>query len=56
MDLLVDVAREDGVTVVLVTHDPRVAGYADRRVLLTGGQVMPGRVPGLGPRRGLIRT
>ncbi len=56
MDLLVDLAREDGVTVVLVTHDPRVAGYADRQVLLTGGQVMPRPVPGPGLRRGLIRT
>jgi putative ABC transport system ATP-binding protein len=39
MRLLVRLAREEGVTVVLVTHDSRVAGYADRRVIVRDGQV-----------------
>ena len=39
MDLLVDTAREQGATVVLVTHDPRVAAYADREIVIRDGQV-----------------
>jgi putative ABC transport system ATP-binding protein len=40
MDLLVGSAREEGVTVVLVTHDARVAAYADRQVLVRDGKVI----------------
>jgi putative ABC transport system ATP-binding protein len=39
MDLLVDLAREEGATVVLVTHDARVAAYADREVMVRDGRV-----------------
>jgi putative ABC transport system ATP-binding protein len=39
MDLLVDLAREEGTTVVLVTHDARVAAYADREVMVRDGRV-----------------
>lgn len=39
MDLLVDIAREEGTTVVLVTHDARVAAYADREVMVRDGKV-----------------
>ncbi|HTJ34288.1 MAG TPA: ABC transporter ATP-binding protein [Dactylosporangium sp.] len=39
MRLLVGLAREEGVAVVLVTHDSRVAGYADRRVVVRDGRV-----------------
>ncbi len=39
MDLLVSTAREQGTTVVLVTHEPRVAAYADREVIVRDGQV-----------------
>ena len=39
MELLVAVAREDGTTVVLVTHEARVAAYADREVIVRDGQV-----------------
>jgi putative ABC transport system ATP-binding protein len=39
MDLLVASAREQGTTVVLVTHEPRVAAYADREVVVRDGQV-----------------
>jgi putative ABC transport system ATP-binding protein len=40
MDLLVDVARAQGVTVLLVTHDARVAAYADREVYVRDGVVV----------------
>jgi putative ABC transport system ATP-binding protein len=39
MELLTDLAREQTVTVVLVTHDVRVAAYADRQVLVRDGVV-----------------
>jgi len=39
MDLLVAAAREHGTTVVLVTHDARVAAYADREVVVRDGTV-----------------
>jgi putative ABC transport system ATP-binding protein len=40
MELLVSTAREEGATVVLVTHDARVAAYADREVLVRDGRVI----------------
>jgi putative ABC transport system ATP-binding protein len=39
MDLLVSAARDQGITVVLVTHEPRVAAYADREVIVRDGRV-----------------
>jgi putative ABC transport system ATP-binding protein len=39
MELLVDAARDQGATVVLITHDPRIAAYADREVTVRDGQV-----------------
>jgi putative ABC transport system ATP-binding protein len=45
MGLLVSNAREHGTTVILVTHEPRVAAYAKREVV-----VRDGRVTSLDPR------
>jgi putative ABC transport system ATP-binding protein len=39
MDLLVATAREQRTTVILVTHEPRVAAYADREVIVRDGRV-----------------
>ena len=39
MDLLVDSARAQDTTVVLVTHEARVAAYADRCVMVRDGRV-----------------
>lgn len=39
MELMVSAAREDGTTVVLVTHEARVAAYADREVVVRDGRV-----------------
>jgi putative ABC transport system ATP-binding protein len=36
---LTTVARTRGTTVVLVTHEPRVAAYADREVIVRDGNV-----------------
>ena len=38
MELLVGAAREQGTTVVLVTHDARWAAYADREVVVRDGK------------------
>ncbi len=39
MNLLVDSARAEGTTVVLVTHDARIAAFADREVVVRDGVV-----------------
>jgi putative ABC transport system ATP-binding protein len=39
MELLVAAARQQGTTVVVVTHEPRVAAYADREVVVRDGKV-----------------
>ena len=39
MDLLVGAAREHGTTVVVVTHEARVAAFADRHVMVRDGTV-----------------
>ena len=39
MDLMTGLAREQGTTVVLVTHDVRTAAYADRVVMVRDGLV-----------------
>jgi len=47
MNLLTAAARQQGTTVILVTHEPRVAAYADREVIVRDGKVRslsPGRV------------
>ncbi len=47
MDLLTGAARQEGSTVILVTHEPRVAAYADREVIVRDGRVTtPAAVPG----------
>ena len=39
MEILLELAHEEGTSVVLVTHDARVAAYADRAVLVRDGLV-----------------
>jgi putative ABC transport system ATP-binding protein len=39
MDLLTDLTREQGTTLVLVTHDARIAAYADRVATVRDGVV-----------------
>jgi putative ABC transport system ATP-binding protein len=39
MDQLIAAAREQGTTVVLVTHEARIAAYADRHVMVRDGKV-----------------
>jgi putative ABC transport system ATP-binding protein len=39
MNLLTEAVRDQGTTLVLVTHEPRVAAYADREVIVRDGKV-----------------
>jgi putative ABC transport system ATP-binding protein len=39
MNLLSAAVREQGTTVILVTHEARVAAYADRQVIVRDGRV-----------------
>lgn len=39
-ELLVRMAKEQGCAVLLVTHSPTIASYADRKLLLRDGQVV----------------
>jgi putative ABC transport system ATP-binding protein len=39
MNLLTDAARQEGTTVILVTHEARVAAYASRQVIVRDGTV-----------------
>ncbi|HEY8997157.1 MAG TPA: ABC transporter ATP-binding protein [Edaphobacter sp.] len=40
LELLLNLNRSEGTTLVLVTHDPVLAGYADRRIVLRDGLVV----------------
>ena len=45
MELLVSAARGQGTSVVLVTHEARVAAYADREIVVRDGRIATRRVP-----------
>lgn len=42
MELLTGAARAARVTVLLVTHEPRIAAYADRELIVRDGRVSNG--------------
>lgn len=39
MELFVATAREHGTTVVMVTHEPTIAAYADREIIVRDGKI-----------------
>lgn len=39
MEILKNLHREDGVTIVMVTHDPSLQGYANRHVVMMDGVI-----------------
>lgn len=39
MSMMLSLVRELGTTVVIITHDPRTAAYADREVIVRDGQL-----------------
>jgi putative ABC transport system ATP-binding protein len=44
LDLLLTLNREEGTTLVLVTHDPEIASHADRVITLRDGLVESDRM------------
>jgi putative ABC transport system ATP-binding protein len=48
MGLLQDACRNDGMTAVVVTHDPQLASWADRVVFLRDGRVIDQTTPAPG--------
>jgi ABC-type lipoprotein export system ATPase subunit len=43
MDLIARLNRERGITVLIVTHDPKIAAYAGREVVVRDGRVVADR-------------
>ena len=39
MALLIKTAKEHGTTVIMVTHEPTIAAYADREIIVRDGQI-----------------
>jgi putative ABC transport system ATP-binding protein len=50
MDLLVELHRDEGTAIVLVTHDPGVAEFAHRQVFLRDGKIVSREEAERGPR------
>ena len=48
LDLLLERNRKKGTTLVLVTHDPEIAGQADRKIVLKDGQIIEDTLPASG--------
>ena len=44
LELLLRLNREEGATLILVTHDQALAAHADRHILLADGKVVDGKV------------
>ena len=40
MDILEELNRQDGMTIVLVTHEPDIAAYASRQLVMKDGQII----------------
>lgn len=42
MELFVDTAKKTGTTIIMVTHEPTIAAYADREIIVRDGLVTAG--------------
>jgi len=40
MDILEQLNRDDGITIILVTHEPDIAAYASRELVMKDGQIV----------------
>ena len=43
MELFITTARENGTTVIMVTHEPSIAAYADREIIVRDGVIAGAR-------------
>ena len=58
LELLLNLNRTEGTTLVLVTHDPVLASYADRRIVLRDGLIIADEVnpnPAASPREAALK-
>lgn len=55
MVTLTELARSTGTTVVVITHDPRTASYADREVIVRDGRITTGH-PAIRPSPPMSRV
>jgi putative ABC transport system ATP-binding protein len=55
LDLLLERKRKSGTTLVLVTHDPEVAGRADRKIVLKDGMIVEDTLPYDGPSEVVVQ-
>ena len=39
MDILIKLAKEQGITIVLVTHEPHIASLAERQIKMSDGNI-----------------
>lgn len=39
MELFIKTAKDHGTTVIMVTHEPTIAAYADREIIVRDGQI-----------------
>jgi putative ABC transport system ATP-binding protein len=57
LELLLNLNRTEGTTLVLVTHDPVLAGYANRRIILRDGLIIADEMnpnPATAPREAAL--
>ena len=40
MELFIKTAKDNGMTVIMVTHEPSIAAYADREIVVRDGQII----------------
>ena len=40
MELFINTAKDNGTTVIMVTHEPSIAAYADREIVVRDGQII----------------
>jgi putative ABC transport system ATP-binding protein len=43
MDLFIHTAKENNTTVIMVTHEPTIAAYADREIVVRDGRIVGGK-------------
>lgn len=43
MELFIGTAKDNGTTVIMVTHEPTIAAYADREVVVRDGRIVGGK-------------
>ena len=43
MELFIKTAKDNGTTVIMVTHEPSIAAYADREIVVRDGQIVGGK-------------